>query len=189
MDVHDLGRRICDEIAGVLAAVDAESADRLVRAIVEARAVFLTGTGRSGWIARCLAVRLTHLGRTVHLVGDATTPAIGPGDLLIACSGSGRTPSVVSQSRAAKGHGATVALITARPDSPAATDSDLVVNLPAPTPKADSADEASAPQSIQPMGTLFEQALLVFGDVLVVKLSDKLDESYEGMFGRHANLE
>lgn len=189
MNVPDLGRQICDEIAGLLATVDAGDADRLVGAIVDAKTVFLGGTGRSGWVARCFAVRLMHLGQTVHVVGDATTPAIGSGDLLIACSGSGRTPSVLEHMRTAKDHGATVALITACPDSEAAGVCDIPIHLPAPTPKAEAPANASLRQSVQPMGTLFEQALLVFSDAIVLMLADRLGENHDRMFGRHANLE
>ena len=186
MDIHNLSRRICDEIGDVLAAVGDESAERLMDAIVRSHRIFLTGTGRSGWVARCLAVRLGHLGRTLHVVGDATTPAIVERDLLLACTGSGSTPSVLGYVDGAHRAGATVAVITARPDSTAAQRADVVVHLPAPTPKAAGPSEA---QSIQPMGSLFEQSLLIFGDALIMLLADRLEQDHDQMWQRHTNLE
>ncbi len=186
MDVHHLGRRICEEIADVLSAVDERSAERLIEAVLAARRVFLAGLGRSGWVARCLAMRLMHLDRTVHVVGDATTPKIERDDLLLVCSGSGETPTILGVLDAARRVGATVAVVTACPDSTAARQANLVVHLPAPTPKA---RQASGSVSIQPMGSLFEQSLLVFGDALVMRLADRLGQNHQDMWQRHANLE
>lgn len=186
MDIRNLGRKICDEIAGVLAGVDAASTERLVESIIESQRVYLAGLGRSGWAARCLATRLTHLSVDTHIVGDATTPAIGPDDLLIACSGSGETPTILGFADAAKRADAHVALITACPDSTAAQVADLVVHLPAPTPKAKHTTDAD---SIQPMGSLFEQSLLVFGDALVLLLANRLEQDHDTMWQRHTNLE
>ena len=186
MDIHNLSRRICDEIGSVLAAVSHDSAEQLIDAVVRSRRIFLTGTGRSGWVARCLAVRLGHLDRAVHVVGDATTPAIGEHDLLLACTGSGGTPSVLGYIDGAHRADATVAVITACPDSTAAQRADVVVHLPAPTPKAARPSEA---QSIQPMGSLFEQSLLIFGDALVMLLAERLEQDHDQMWQRHANLE
>jgi 6-phospho-3-hexuloisomerase len=42
------------------------------------------------------------IGLDAHVVGDATTPSIGTGDLLIALSGSGRTETVVNMARKLK---------------------------------------------------------------------------------------
>ncbi|MBN1346886.1 MAG: 6-phospho-3-hexuloisomerase [Phycisphaerae bacterium] len=186
MDIHNIGRRICDEVSGVLAAVDEASVDQLTDRVVAARRLFLAGAGRSGWVARCLAMRLMHLGRDVHVVGDSTTPGIESGDLLLVCSGSGETPALLGFIRAACEAGAGIALITACPDSTAAGLADVTVHLPAPTPKA---RVGSASESIQPMGSLFEQSLLLFGDAVVLLLSAALEQDHEQMWRRHTNLE
>ncbi|MOA65140.1 3-hexulose-6-phosphate isomerase [compost metagenome] len=44
-------------------------------------------------------------------------------------------------------------------------------------------------QSIQPMGSLFEQMLLIFFDALILRLMEMKGQSSGKMFGRHANLE
>jgi len=186
MDIHNIGRRICDEIAGVIAAVDDDAVGELIQSLLVARRVFLTGVGRSGWVARCLATRLMHLDRTVHVVGDASTPKIGDGDLLMACTGSGETPTILAHVEAARRAGADLAVITACPDGAAARQARVVIHLSAPTPKAHDSD---GPESIQPMGSLFEQSLLIFGDALIMLLAQRLEQDHPQMWQRHTNLE
>jgi 6-phospho-3-hexuloisomerase len=188
MDLRDIGQQICREVAEAVSGVDESAARRLADAVARARCIFVGGTGRSGYVARCLAVRLTHLGLNVHVVGDATAPKVGQGDLVLVCSGSGRTPSILGYVQEARQAGAKVALITASPRSPAAKQAGVVIHLPAPTRKAGKS-QGGTPRSIQPMGSLFEQTLLVFADAFVMILADRLHLTYEQMWQRHANLE
>src|SRR5680860_827298 len=60
------------------------AAERLHRA----GRVFVLGAGRSCLALRMTAMRLMHLGLTVHVVGEVTAPAIAAGDVLLAASGS-----------------------------------------------------------------------------------------------------
>ena len=60
------------------------------------------GAGRSGLAAKAFAMRLMHLGFNVYLVGETTTPAVQPDDLVIAVSGSGETPSIANLGTIAK---------------------------------------------------------------------------------------
>lgn len=186
MDIREDAQEICVEIAGVLRAVDNAATEQLIEALIASRRIFVAGAGRSGWIARCMAMRLMHLDRVVHVVGDATTPRIESGDLLIACSGSGETPTIVACIEAVRRTGARVALITACPDATAAGQADIVVHLPAPTPKAQRTTDAT---SVQPMGSLFEQSLLIFGDALVMLLAERLRIDHHDMWRRHTNIE
>lgn len=186
MDLRSLAQQICQEITRVLSAVDEQAVRRTVEAIVRARRVFVTGVGRSGHVARCIASRLTHLGLTAHMVGDPTTPAIGAGDVLLTCSGSGKTPGILSHALTARQAGATIIALTAGSQSHLAERSDITIVLPAPTPKNADVEHAG---SIQPMGSLFEQALLIFGDALIMMLADRLNQSHLQMWQRHTNLE
>ncbi|MDF2815557.1 MAG: 6-phospho-3-hexuloisomerase, partial [Paenibacillus sp.] len=43
--------------------------------------------------------------------------------------------------------------------------------------------------TIQPMGSLFEQTLLLFFDSAILRLMEKKGYDSTTMFGRHANLE
>jgi 6-phospho-3-hexuloisomerase len=83
-------------------------------------------------------------------------------------------------------HGAKVGVITIFPESSLARLAQCRVLIPAPTPKS---GQDNAETSIQPMGTLFEQSLLLTLDVIVMMLMEKLGRTSEQMFKLHANLE
>jgi 6-phospho-3-hexuloisomerase len=182
----ELAAEVLREIGDALGAVKESDARALCDAIQSAPCIFIAGKGRSGLQAQAFAMRLMHLGLPVHVVDEATTPGIRAGNLLVIASGSGRTPALVQNSQKAKNLGARIALVTSVPDSPIARDADLVVCLRAPTPKA---EHANASASIQPMGSLFEQALGIFLDIVVLELMEARQMTAEQMFERHANLE
>jgi len=131
-------------------------------------------------------MRLMHMGFQVHVAGDVTTPAIRGGDLLVIGSGSGETSGLVSMAAKARSVGATTAILTGFPNSSLGSIADSVVRIPAPTPKSGS---ESSIASIQPMGSLFEQSLLVVLDATIMRLMEKKNVDSAEMFSRHANLE
>jgi 6-phospho-3-hexuloisomerase len=175
------------EVQACLTRVDPAAVAALEAAVAEAPRVFLGGAGRSGLAMRALAMRLMHLGLSVHVLGEITTPAIAPGDLLLIGSGSGRTPSLVAAATKAAELGAQVALITIASASPIGQLAGTVVVIPAPSPKA--APTAGVQPSMQPMGALFEQCLWLLGDTLVLALMARTGQTSDAMFARHANLE
>ena len=79
-----------------------------------------------------------------------------------------------------------MALITIDADSPIAANASIVLPIAAPSPKV--AGDTGA-RSAQPMGSLFEQALLLILDAMVLVLMEKMGETAETMFARHAVLE
>jgi 6-phospho-3-hexuloisomerase len=83
-------------------------------------------------------------------------------------------------------HGGKVGVITIFPESPLSKLADCQVVIPAPTPKS---RRDSPRTSIQPMGSLFEQSLLITLDVMAMMLMEKLGQTSEQMFKLHANLE
>ena len=184
---EELVGAVTKELGECLLAVKPESVARATDEITGCKRIFLVGAGRSGAVIRTHATRLVHLGRTAHVVGEATTPSIGEGDLLLVGSGSGRTASLVTTARQAKQAGARVLLITTDVDSPLAQLADCVVPVHAPTPKA--SPDTRLPHSVQPMGALFEQALLVLLDIFVLILMERDGVTSDEMFSRHANLE
>jgi len=186
-ELGELLSGICEELRQCLAQVAEENVRRAVSAIADAPRVLVAGAGRSGLAVRAFAMRLMHLGKDVFVVGDVTTPAIQEGDLLLIGSGSGRTASLVAAADKAKSLGAKIALFTMDPGSEIAQMADVVVQIPAPSPKADSGVQSA--QSIQPMGSLFEQCLFVLLDALIVRLMKRDGVSADEMFTRHANLE
>jgi 6-phospho-3-hexuloisomerase len=154
--------------------------------ILDANRVFVAGVGRSGLVMRSFAMRLMHMGLTAHIVGYETTPAISAGDLLLLGSGSGTTASLLAHGKKARQVGAGLTLITTQGDSPLARLVDLVLVIPAPTPKTDSSNNQ---RSVQPMASLFEQSMLLTLDALSMMLMERLELDDGTTFLRHANLE
>lgn len=186
----DLASRIgavTSEIGACLARVDAREATRAIEMLDAAECIFLAGAGRSGLAVRAFAMRLMHLGKRAHVVGEVTAPAIARGDLLVAGSGSGATPSLEAVARKASEVGASVLLVTLALESPIGRLADHTVRIPAPSPKAPEA--AATMPSCQPMGSLFEQCLWLLGDIAILELMERSGTTAEAMFTRHANLE
>jgi 6-phospho-3-hexuloisomerase len=129
--------------------------------ILSARCLFVMGAGRTGLALKMVAMRLMHLGLVVHVVGEVTTPAIGPGDLLLVASGSGTTPGPVHAAEVAVKTGAQVLALTASQGSKLATLAQAVVLIPAATKQ----DHHGA-ISKQYAGALFEQATLLIMDAI-----------------------
>jgi 6-phospho-3-hexuloisomerase len=185
-DYDELVTIVVGELEASLRAADAGELTALRQAILRAPRIFIAGKGRSGLQMRGFAMRLMHLGLTVHVVDDVTTPAITSTDLLLIGSGSGRTASLVEFAARAKSLGVRIGLITSADTSPIADRADVIVHVKAPSPKADA---ASAKLSSQPMGNLFEQALGILLDIVTLQLMETLNLTSEQMFLRHANLE
>jgi len=176
---------VLDELKKVFAKIDEKQVNDFTEAIIKAKRVFIVGAGREGISSRSFAMRLMHLGKTTYWVWDDTTPNIEKGDLLIANSGSGEVISVYNVARLGKEKGASLATVTANPDGKVAKLSDVIVHLPA---------EVWGPgkdviHSIQPMGSLFEQSLYIFHDIVVLILMEKMGKRAEEMIKRHRNVE
>lgn len=186
MTTPDHTKTVIAELERTLTAISPEEAGRLCDLILQARSIFVAGAGRSGLAMRGFAMRLMHMGFSVHVPGDLTTPPLQRGDLLLIGSGSGETASLVAMAEKAKALGGRVALITILPDSTIGKMSEVTVRIPAPTPKATGTAQFA---SVQPMGTLFEQSLMIFLDLMVLRLMDKKGIDATRMFERHANLE
>lgn len=171
-------------LVGELAALNPQSLDRAIEAISRARSVFVLGAGRSGLALRMTAMRLMHLGFTVHIVGEVTTPAIAGGDVLLVASGSGTTAGIVRSAQTAVDVGATVIALTTAPQSILGGIASVVIAVPA----AEKLDRA-ATKSVQYAGSLFEQAVVTIGDALFHSLWMRSGQSADELWPRHANLE
>jgi 6-phospho-3-hexuloisomerase len=177
--------RILEEQRQVLSPVRQAEIDALVEALAGASRVFFIGAGRVGTATRALAMRVAHFGKPAFWVPDDTTPAIGPGDLLIANSGSGGSPSTLHVATQAAKAGAAVATITANPNGQIARLARTVLVLPAQTFKTD----RSRWTSLLPMGSQFELALWILQDVLCLSLMRRLGIDEAALIARHRNLE
>lgn len=188
MDTLAFAGLVLEELKSVLARVSPMDAERFVQGLASAGAIFVCGAGRSGLAAKAFAMRLMHLGFDAHVIGETTTPPYRPADLLVVCSGSGETGGLASIAEKAKRIGGKVALLTIVPDSTIGRAADCCVRIPAPSPKA-GAGAGAVVASIQPMGSLFEQALLLFLDSTILRLMELRKKDSGTMFERHANLE
>jgi len=92
---------ILAEVRQVLERMDDGQLDRLAVGLLAAPRVFITGEGRSGFMAKAFAMRLAHLGLPVAVLGETTTPPVTRGDTLVAVSGSGTTHGTVHAARTA----------------------------------------------------------------------------------------
>lgn len=167
---------ILAELSAVFTRVDPGEIDELARGIARDGRVVCAGQGRSGLVAAALAVRLLHLGADAHVAGEATCPAIGEPDLLIAVSRSGTTAVTVHQARRARDADARVAAITVHADSPLADLADLTIVVPDST-------------SRQHAGSLFEQAALVIADSVSATLQTITGQDDATLSSRHDNLQ
>lgn len=174
------------ELGAVLARVDAGAVDDACAMLANANRIALYGCGREGLQMKGFAMRLFHLGLPVAVVGDMTAPALGPGDVLFVSSGPGETATVLTLMRIAREAGAGVLLVTAQPVGSAATLADAILVLPAQTMADDRSERRS---SALPMGSLFEGAMFVLFEIMVLKLKADLGVSDEAMRTRHTNLE
>ena len=187
MDSAQACYRILEEVAGVLDRGDMSKTPELIKAITSAKRIFVAGAGRSGLMMRAFAMRLMQLGIDTYVVGESTTPDVHRDDLLIIGSGSGRTGGPVSYAQIAKSAGVPLAAVTAAKDSPINQLAGIVIRLPAPTPKTHEVEKL--PPSVQPMGSLYEQALLVYLDALIILLMEEMKVSENVLYGRHTQLE
>ncbi|MCS7462935.1 6-phospho-3-hexuloisomerase [Paenibacillus doosanensis] len=185
MQITEYTRIMLTELHGTANLLSDEAADEFADRIVSAKRIFTAGAGRSGLMMRAFAMRLMHLGLNAYVVGESVTPGIGRDDLLIIGSGSGETKSLLSMAQKAKSIGADIALVTVNPESTIGQLSDATVRIAA-SPKE---QQGGGSATVQPMGSLFEQSLLLLTDALVLKLMDRQGIEAAAMFSKHANLE
>jgi len=185
-DLATNANRAAREIAQATAAVDPDGFDRLVAALAKARRIALTGAGREGLMMRALAMRLYHLGLDAHVVGEMTCPPLGPGDLLFASAGPGDLSTITALVTTASHAGADTLCLTAQPDGPTPRAAGAIFHLPAQTMASDRGAEVS---TILSMGSVFEGAMFLVFELLVLALRDRIGADTAAMRSRHTNLE
>ena len=176
------GSKILSEITEVNTQLNNSDIYTLIDLIDISNHIYLTGAGRSGLMIRSFANRLLHLGYNISVVGEISSPHTHPGDLLLISSGSGETKSLISQAEIAKQNGLKVALITTSSISSLAKLADIVLLIPVQSKDTNG-------ETIQPMGTLFEQYTLILYDSIVLNIMGLKNQTNETMKARHANLE
>ena len=177
---------VLSELHKTLDSVDVEALERLAQEIMKADQVFFVGVGRVMLSLECVCKRLAHLGIKAHCVGEITEPAIKKEDLLIVGSGSGGSIfplGIAKKARAAVD--CTIVHIGSNPNSQMKDIADFMVRIPVRT-KNYLEDEID---SCQPMTSLFEQSVLLVGDILAKMIIEQNHLDMKSLWQYHANLE
>ncbi len=146
--------------------------------------VFIYGAGRSGFIGRCFAQRLMHLGIRSCFISDAVTYQYEETDLLVLISGSGETTSTVAIAKKAKEIGGKIILLSNNPKSTIGKISDYIIDI-----KGKSKDVALSQETLAPYTSLFDISTLAVLDSIGGVLMKKLGVTEADIDKRHASIE
>ncbi len=181
-----LASQVLASIGAVFESMDSAETDMLMDSLLHAKRVFVVGRGRTGMIAGAFAMRLMHLGFDIYVVGEVATPRITRNDLLIACSGSGEVRMVQQMVRIAKQAGAETILVTYNPKSTIGRCVSRTVSIPA---FVEGTGNRESSDILFPLGSMFEESLLLYLDLIVLMLMRRLKITERVMAERHTNLE
>lgn len=177
--------QVIEELNKTVQSIPDEASEALLNQLLKSKKIFVAGAGRSGLMGKAFVMRMMHMGLDAYVVGETVTANLEKGDLLILGTGSGETKTLIPIAEKAKSLGGIVAAVTISPDSTIGKLADIVVQLPG-SPKE---QHESKSQSIQPMGSLFEQTMLLFYDALILRYMTQEGLNSSQMYGKHANLE
>src|SRR5947209_14551783 len=182
-DVRALGRRVCQDLEGVFDKVEPSALETLAQELLAAQRIVCYGVGREGLMMQAIAMRLMHAGFKSYVVGETVTPPVGPGDVFLVSAGPGYFPTVETLLKVAREAGGRTVVITAQPERAAQMPVDALIHLPAQTMA-----DVTAGISVLTMGTHYEVSLLLFGDLLVVRLLELTHQKREDMYTRYTNM-
>lgn len=186
---------IAENLKEVITKLDVDAIKAMLQKILDGERIFVLGAGRSGLVAKAFAMRLMHLGFSVYVVGETTTPAVRPNDVVIAISGSGETRSIADLGKIVKDIGSTLITVTSKKESTLGRISDIALILPSKT--KNDLDEGGYLErsmrgdyrSVPPLGTSFEITSLIFLDSLITQLITLTGASEADLKSRHTNIE
>ena len=147
----------------------------IIESIMHSGKIFIAGAGRTGYIMRCFAMRLIHLGFCAYVIGDTEMMLIG--------SGSGETKTLRVYMEKAKQLGMKTVVFTCNRESALAREAKFSCVIRAQSKFQDGRI------SVQPMGSLFEQQLLLLTDCITLELARRMNIDFEQLKNRHSNLE
>jgi|TARA_B110000037_G_scaffold219424_1_gene284551 6-phospho-3-hexuloisomerase len=200
MKFKPLSKIIINEISDVILSIPESQTQELIEQITKSQRIFLIAVGRVNLSLQCFGKRLSHLGFKVELVGSLTEKPATKKDLLIVASGSGESIIPLNIAKKAKKIGCKILHITSAKKSTIRKLADYVVEIKSPTKlkkynskkneKESLSDSASkTKKSIQPMSTIFDQVLHIYGDLVVIQIIDKMKINKINLWKYHANLE
>mgnify|MGYP001461959981 CR=1 FL=1 len=198
MKYKELSKIVLKEISETILNIDEKQTNDLIIQIIKSKRIFLIAIGRVNLALQCFGKRLSHLGFKIELVGSLTEKPATKKDLLIVASGSGESIVPLNIVIKAKKIGCKILHITSAKKSSIRNLADYVVEIKSPVKsksiglkeKESLSDSASkTKKSLQPMSTLFDQALHIYGDVVSVQIIEKLKLNKINLWKNHANLE
>ncbi|GJM21054.1 MAG: 6-phospho-3-hexuloisomerase [Planctomycetota bacterium] len=170
-------RFYAESVQRAVLSIDPQVQQDFVQSLLAARQIVVAGRGRSGMMASAFARRLGQMGLATWALDDSTVPRLGEHDALVAVTGSGTTPTVLSLMHTARQGGSRVLVVTRKP----ARTFDV----------ADVTVELNVPMGGErfPLGTLFEVSALAFLDEASVDMIQRLGATEHDLGARHTNLE
>ena len=178
---------VMNELTTTLNSIDPVQVEKLVEAMLKANQVYFIGVGRVMLSLQSVCKRMAHLGIKAHYVGEITEPCFTNNDLLIVGSGSGGSIFPLNIAKKARKicPNCTIVHIGSNPNSEMKDIADFMVRIPVRT-KFYLEDEID---SCQPMTSLFEQSLLLLGDIMAKMIIENEHLDMKGLWQYHANLE
>lgn len=176
---------VLDELAAVFSGGAPAGEETLLREISKASRIVCVGAGRVGLSISGFAKRLAHLGIESNWINDVTLTRFQSGDLMLIGSGSGETETSLVMGRLAKKFDLRLGLISTNESSRLAELADFVVVLNCPS----KLETTPGSRTAQPMTSLFEQALMIYCDAVVLEMMNRMGIPEDSMKGRHNNLE
>mgnify|MGYP000514367654 CR=1 FL=1 len=195
-NVQDKMKLMASTITATSNIISDDEVNTFISELLTAERIYVLGAGRSGLVAKAFAMRLMHLGLRTYVVGETITPAMHPGDTIVAYSGSGETKSIAELCETAKTIGGRIGLITSNKDSRIGRIADSVVVIES---HRDAVNDESAEyevrqmmgehRSFAPLGTIFETTAMVFSDAVISAIMEITHTEEKDLKGRHANIE
>lgn len=171
----DTVRALSEAASTSVLAMDPADPAALVDALTRARRIFCVGAGRTGLVARGFVIRLRQLDLEAYMAGESATPRPNQNDVVLVCSGSMRTPSILAIYKRMLAARVPVVVITA---SGARATHGRILHIPI-------GDRAS----VAPLGTVFELALQLLLDGVIPEVMKQLARDEKSMAHWHTTLE
>lgn len=178
MIFHDSVSYITSTLQNVLSNNNASEIKNVIDSILKSKKVFVYGVGRSGHVGKGFAMRLVQLGLKAYFIGETITPIVESEDIAVIISNTGETMSAIQTGNIVRRVGAKVIVVTSMEKSKLAHIANMVICIPI--------NDQGRKTNLAPLGTLFEDASMIFLDGVISELMAKLGETEESMRARHA---
>lgn len=133
-----------------------EEVEQFISLLIRSNEIVFAGVGRTRYILEAAAYRFREMGVKASIAESDSSPEFSAKTTLLAACPLGATDWVKSLSKTAKKEGSTVALCTARRNSPLGRIADFLLWVDAFSP-----GNGRPPASLQQPGALFDQAVFM----------------------------